>query len=639
MSDKKAALYIRVSTAMQADRDSLPMQRSDLVNYANLVLGIDDYEIFEDAGFSAKNTDRPKYQEMMARVRRREFSHILVWKLDRISRNLIDFCEMYEEIKKYDTAFISKNEQFDTSSPMGEAMLRITLIFAELERKMTAERVLSVMIDRASKGLYNGAQPPMGYLIESKCKFPVIDEHEAEIVRYIFNLYEETKSSNDVATSLADKGIKTKRGGEWDHSTIVSMLKNPFYKGTYRYNYRDYTSRKMKKENDWIVIENSHPAIIDEEQFSRVQNLLKSNRNGDSQYHRENAQINIFSRKLICGDCLRPYNASTGARKKSNGLRPATYSCSGYGSINSCKGCIGDGLLVPIVFNYLSNVRRLSELIKPSMRSGTIENLLTDGWPFMRLKSISSGTIDRIIGQLLDQGKPKIKHKTKSGNNDPALKRSNKIENELKKYETAILRLEELYLFSPESMSGKDFMLKKNDLDRKITELKGAQIDELKTIDGTAKFDNLSFKAGMVLFEKTVMSKGQPFNYDYLVKTSGTGNLRQIIDALISKIVIKNGLPVEITFTNGLVSQFEWEPGANKMPTSAEICQYESKEKILSFIGEHGKLKGVDFIRATGHPSHAVYQTLHAMVDQGEIVPVQRENSKVVSYYIKGQKS
>lgn len=162
MSNKKAALYIRVSTAMQADRDSLPMQRSDLVNYANLVLAIDDYEIFEDAGFSAKNTDRPKYQEMMARVRRREFSHILVWKLDRISRNLIDFCEMYEEIKKYDTAFISKNEQFDTSSPMGEAMLRITLIFAELERKMTAERVLSVMIDRASKGLYNGAQPPMG---------------------------------------------------------------------------------------------------------------------------------------------------------------------------------------------------------------------------------------------------------------------------------------------------------------------------------------------------------------------------------------------------------------------------------------------------------------------------------------------
>ncbi|WP_303870410.1 recombinase family protein [Acetobacterium wieringae] len=636
MPDKKAALYIRVSTAMQADRDSLPMQRSDLVNYANLVLGINDYEIFEDAGFSAKNTDRPKYQEMMGRVRNREFSHILVWKIDRISRNLIDFCEMYEEIKKYDTAFISKNEQFDTSSPMGEAMLRITLIFAELERKMTAERVLSVMIDRASKGLYNGAQPPMGYKIENKCNFPVVDESEAEIVRYIFDLYEETRSSNDVAISLVDKGVKTKRGGEWDHSTVINMLRNPFYKGTYRYNYRDYTSRKMKKENEWIVIENSHPAIIDEEQFARVQGLLKLNRNGSSQYHRENTQVNIFSRKLICGECLRPYNASTGAKKKSNGLRPATYSCSGYGSTNPCKGCIGDGLLVPIVFNYISNVLRLSETIKPNMRQNTIKNILIDGWPFMHLKSISNETVNRVASHLLEHKKNKIPYKVKGDISNHNLKITNKIENELKKYKTAILRLEELYLFSPESMSGKDFMIKKSDLDRKIKELEAAQINEIKATGASDRFSDLSFKAGMVLFKKTIMLKGGSFNYDSLVEASGTVNLRQIVDVLIDKIVIKGGLPIEITFTNGLTSRFEWNPGAEKMPTTAEICKYENKDRILKYIDDHGKLKGVDFIRATGYPSHAVYKTLHSLVDLGEIVPVKKENSKVVSYYIKG---
>lgn len=87
---KKAALYIRVSTHYQIDKDSLPFQRNELINYAKYALGIDDYAIFEDAGYSGKNTDRPAYQDMMRRIRAKEFSHLCVWKIDRISRNLLD---------------------------------------------------------------------------------------------------------------------------------------------------------------------------------------------------------------------------------------------------------------------------------------------------------------------------------------------------------------------------------------------------------------------------------------------------------------------------------------------------------------------------------------------------------------------
>ena len=130
----KAALYIRVSTHFQVDKDSLPFQRQELINYSKYVLGTDSYEIFEDAGYSAKNTDRPAYQDMIARIRKGEFTHLIAWKIDRISRNLLDFSNMYEELKKYGVTFISKNEQFDTSSAMGEAMLKIILVFAELER-------------------------------------------------------------------------------------------------------------------------------------------------------------------------------------------------------------------------------------------------------------------------------------------------------------------------------------------------------------------------------------------------------------------------------------------------------------------------------------------------------------------------
>ena len=137
MADKnerpqKVAIYIRVSTAHQIDRDSLPMQRKDLVSYSELILGISNYKVFEDAGYSGKNTDRPAFQEMMGQIRKGEFSHLLVWKIDRISRNLLDFSQMYKELRRLRVVFVSKNEQFDTSTAIGEAMLKIILVFAEL---------------------------------------------------------------------------------------------------------------------------------------------------------------------------------------------------------------------------------------------------------------------------------------------------------------------------------------------------------------------------------------------------------------------------------------------------------------------------------------------------------------------------
>lgn len=147
----KVAIYVRVSTLHQIDKDSLPLQKSDLINYSKYVLNTENYEIFEDAGYSGGTTERPAYQDMIKRIKKQEFTHVLVWKIDRISRNLRDFSDMYEEFKKYDVTFISKNEQFDTSSAMGEAMLKIILVFAELERKLTSERVYAIMISRAQK--------------------------------------------------------------------------------------------------------------------------------------------------------------------------------------------------------------------------------------------------------------------------------------------------------------------------------------------------------------------------------------------------------------------------------------------------------------------------------------------------------
>lgn len=221
----KAAIYIRVSTQWQVDKDSLQVQRRELSAYSDMVLNIKDYVIFEDAGYSAKNTDRPDYQNMMARLRAGEFTHLLVWKIDRISRNLMDFVSMYTELKSLGITFVSKNEQFDTSSAIGEAMLKIILVFAELERQMTAERVTAVMLSRANNGQWNGGRVPFGYGYDKETKTFSTSPVEGQVYIRIVELYEQLQSVIAVTRYLNENGFKTRRGGEWNVIGVHRILR------------------------------------------------------------------------------------------------------------------------------------------------------------------------------------------------------------------------------------------------------------------------------------------------------------------------------------------------------------------------------------------------------------------------------
>ena len=230
--EKKVAIYIRVSTTYQVDKDSLPMQRKDLTAYSSLVLGTENYEIFEDAGYSGKNTDRPSFQTMMSRIRKGEFTHVLVWKIDRISRNLLDFAEMFKELQKLRVTFVSKNEQFDTSSAMGEAMLKIILVFAELERNMTAERVTATMISRASSGIWNGGRIPYGYSYDKEKNVFSIREDEAAVCRLIRDNYLKTQSLLQTARIINQMGYKTRSGAEWSGTTVWKICESSWLRFT-----------------------------------------------------------------------------------------------------------------------------------------------------------------------------------------------------------------------------------------------------------------------------------------------------------------------------------------------------------------------------------------------------------------------
>ena len=138
---------------------------------------------------------------------------------------------MYAELKDLGVAFISKNEQIDTSSAIGEAMLKIILVFAELERQMTSERVTAVMISRAESGSWNGGKVPLGYVYHKETKSFNIHPEQAEVVKLIYDSYERMQSSTAVAKFLNQKGITTKAGKKWNPSTVCLILRSRFKKG------------------------------------------------------------------------------------------------------------------------------------------------------------------------------------------------------------------------------------------------------------------------------------------------------------------------------------------------------------------------------------------------------------------------
>lgn len=198
---------------------------------------------------------------------------------------------MYAELKELGVVFVSKNEQFDTSSAMGEAMLKIILIFAELERKTTSERVSAVFVSRANDGIWNGGKVPYGYSYDKESKTFSIAEDEAKIVRLIYSLYESEKSIVRVARIMNERGLKSRAGSDWSPTTVHTILSSPFYSGTYRYNYRDESNTKRFREkgkDEWVLVENHHPAIVSPERQAAVGVILESKRyNKNATYQRK----------------------------------------------------------------------------------------------------------------------------------------------------------------------------------------------------------------------------------------------------------------------------------------------------------------------------------------------------------------
>jgi DNA invertase Pin-like site-specific DNA recombinase len=190
---------------------------------------------YEDEGFTGANTDRPGFSQLMKDVLNKRINILVCYKIDRISRNVLDFSKTFDTLQRFDVQFVSVKEQIDTSTPLGRAMMYICSVFAQMERETTAERVKDSMIELAKSGKWAGGQAPIGYkrervLLNGKYHTILIEnKEELPFLNMIYDTFMEGYSLGGLETYFRKKGVKTLNGNYLSASQLHQILKNPHY--------------------------------------------------------------------------------------------------------------------------------------------------------------------------------------------------------------------------------------------------------------------------------------------------------------------------------------------------------------------------------------------------------------------------
>ncbi len=563
----KIAIYIRVSTHWQVDKDSLEVQRKELINYCKYVLGTENYFVFVDPGYSAKNFERPDFQKMMSRVRAGEFTHILVWKIDRISRNLLDFAAMYQELKDLGVTFVSKNEQFDTSTAIGEAMLKIILVFAELERNMTSERVSAVMLSRATDGKWNGGKVPFGYDYDRELKEFTINPEQAKVVKLMYDLYDELRSLLAVSKELNARGYRSRKGIAWSPVTVGNLMRSPFYIGTFRYNYREESKSTytFKPESEWIMFEEHHPKIVTHEQWNRVVETMKSKRRGQpghgASFNRGN--VHIFSGLLTCGYCGSLMRASQDRARK-DGWRPSIYNCGQKRISDDCPNkYISDIAVGPFILNFIANMIRAHKSFGVSTSIETLEKKLLRGDAFENVAGIGRAGLKELYQHFRGaQDQDEKNFMSAPG----ATAQSDEQERDIlltekRRKERALGRLKAIYLYSDEdqAISESEYVV-----DRKRL------VDELETIDARLSEIDEALSQQINLSDEEFIAKASYFimaqqltdkryiEYERFIRKADPQIVKNFINSVCSNFCIKSGAVTSLRFKKGIELQFSY---------------------------------------------------------------------------------
>ncbi|MGE4213205.1 MAG: recombinase family protein [Anaerotignaceae bacterium] len=246
--------------------------------------------VYIDKGFSGKNIKRPEFQRMMEQVRAGKIEKIVVYRIDRFSRSIADFGAVWEILKEYGVEFVSINEKFDTSTPIGRAMLYIVMSFAQLERETIAERIKDNYYARLQNGTWVGGPAPFGFSIKKDIlngkKISTLQANEdVEIVKKIYPLYlEEGKSLGDIAKCLTEEKIPCGKRRAWDSVSVSRILHNPIYARCDFDLYSYILTKGIKIKSPYTEFDGIHGGML----------VGKRDRGGEK-YHQEDKQFFAIS--------------------------------------------------------------------------------------------------------------------------------------------------------------------------------------------------------------------------------------------------------------------------------------------------------------------------------------------------------
>ena len=326
--------------------------------------------IYEDEGFSGKNTTRPEFQKMLSSVKADKINCVVCYKLDRISRNVGDFAQTYEIFEKHNVDFLCAGETYDTTTPAGRAMMGMVSVFAQMEREVTAERIKDNMHMLARTGRWLGGHTPTGFQsqkeeradsngkIRSAFKLIPINK-ELELVKFIYDKFLELQSISGTTRYLIKNNIRTKNGNDFTNSAVKEILRNPVYcvagleagnyfrengadicfedheldnkQGFMPYN-RTSNGRNRQVKNNmkrWLIAVGKHSGIIAPDAWVKAQQVLDAKRAKVRSVVRTPYKSNaLLSGLLVCGECgsaMRPHVHSN--RINAEGVIPYYYIC------------------------------------------------------------------------------------------------------------------------------------------------------------------------------------------------------------------------------------------------------------------------------------------------------------------------
>lgn len=256
----RAALYIRVSTQEQIDGFSISAQKRQLTAYCESQ-GWEIVGFYVEEGVSAKDTKRPELQRMISHIKNDLIDCVLVYKLDRLTRSVLDLYNLLQIFEENDCKFKSATEVYDTTSAIGRMFITLVASFAQFERERLAERVSMGMEQMTREGKWKGGE--LGYGHDKEGGEFVIVEHEAEVIRSMYDWYLSGMSDIKIAIRLNELGITTRSGADWTEGKVRYVLTNKKNKGVLVY------GKRVNQEKTFDV-EGVYPQIVDEATFNQA---------------------------------------------------------------------------------------------------------------------------------------------------------------------------------------------------------------------------------------------------------------------------------------------------------------------------------------------------------------------------------